>query len=208
MNVLAGAGKPVIGIVGGIGAGKSAVAAELAAMGCVLIDADRVGHEMLGRADARREIRQRWGDGVFGPDGNVDRKALAKRVFADPDELVALNGILHPLMRRRMAARIADAQADPSAAGVALDAAVLFEAGWDDLCTHTVFVSAPASQRFARVAATRGWTRAEWKKREKTQISLDTKAARCDSILENRTSASYLREQVRELFHRICPSGF
>ena len=207
MNGEARTGRPVIGIVGGIGAGKSAAAAELVALGCRLIDADRIGHEQLGRADVRQQVRRRWGDEVFGPDGQVDRKALASRVFADPNQLEALHAILHPPMRRRMAELIASAAEDTAVAGVVLDAAVLFEAGWDDLCTHVVFVSAPDEQRLARVAAGRRWTRAEWEKREKSQISLDRKAARCDSTIVNRTSVSCLREQVRELFHRICQSG-
>ena len=207
MSGRTGGGKPVIGIVGGIGAGKSAAAAELVAMGCRLIDADRIGHEVLDHEEVRRQVRERWGDGVFDPDGQVNRKVLASQVFADPDELKALNEILHPSMRRRMAEQIAVAASDPAAAGVVLDAAVLFEAGWDDLCSHVVFVSAPDEQRYARVSAGRGWTRAEWEKREKSQISLDKKAAKCDSTIDNRTSVSRLREQVRKLFHRICQPG-
>jgi dephospho-CoA kinase len=195
--------KPVIGVVGGIGAGKSTVAAELVRLGCGLIDADAIGHELLSDPDVQAELRRRWGEGGFGPDGGVDRGALARRVFHDPQELAALNAIMHPRMRRRMEERIARLAQDPSAAAVVIDAAVLFEAGWDDLCTHVVFVQAPEDARARRVQASRGWDRATWTAREKSQISLDSKARRCYVVLENSSSVSRLQEQVRKLFCRV-----
>lgn len=196
--------KPVIGIVGGIGAGKSTVAAEFAALGCVLIDADAIGHELLDEDDVRHQVRRRWGPGVFDDDGRVRRGELAARVFADPAELDELNRILHPRIRRQLAERIDAAMAAPGAAGAVVDAAVLFEAGWDDLCSHVVFVAADDPMRLQRVRRQRGWDRQMWQEREKSQISLDKKQAECDYTLDNRPSASLLREQVRQLFHRIC----
>jgi len=196
-------GKPVIGIVGGVGAGKSTAAGEFAALGCRLVDADRIGHELLGEPDVQAEIRRRWSDAAFAPGGQVSREALAEVVFDSPAELEALNAILHPRIRRRMAQAIAEAQADTSAEGVVLDAAVMFEAGWDDLCTHRIFVAAPAAERQRRVAESRRWSAEAWRLREKSQISLDIKAGRCQYTLDNRFSASFLREQIRLLFHRI-----
>ena len=195
--------KPVIGIVGGIGAGKSTAAAELVALGCVLVDGDAIGHELLGDPEVLRQLRQKWPDGVVSRDGQVDREALASRVFGDPGELEALNGILHPRIRRRMAQRIADARRDPAAGGIVVDAAVLLEAGWDNLCTHLVFVAAPQRERLRRVSGQRRWSPRVWQQREKSQISLDKKAAKCDYTIDNCSSVSRLREQIRELFHRI-----
>ncbi len=203
MNVPTTGGKPVIGIVGGVGAGKSTAAGYFVELGCRLIDADKIGHGLLDRPDVREEIRRRWSDGVFAPDGRVSRKALAEVVFDSPAELDALNAILHPLIRRRIELDIADAQADESATGVVLDAAVMFEAGWDDLCTHRVFVSAPDAERQRRVTESRHWSADDWREREKSQISLDIKASRCEHTLNNRFGASYLREQILVLFHRI-----
>ncbi len=203
MKVRRTGGKPVIGIVGGVGAGKSTAAGEFVALGCRLVDADKIGHELLGEPDVQAEIRRRWGDEAFAPDGQVSRRALAEVVFNSPAELEALNAILHPRIRRRTAQAIAEAQGDASVAGVALDAAVMFEAGWDDLCTHRVFVAAPAVERQRRVAESRRWSVEAWRAREKSQISLDIKAGRCEYTLDNRFSASFLHEQVRLLFHRI-----
>ena len=195
--------KPVIGIVGGVGAGKSTAAMEFVALGCRLIDADKLGHALLGEPNVQDEIRRRWGEAVFAPDGQVSRGALAEVVFNSQADLAALNAILHPLIRRRIVQAIADAQADESVTGVVLDAAVMFEAGWDDVCSHRVFVAAPAEDRQRRVAESRRWSDEMWRVREKSQISLDIKARRCEYSLNNRFGASFLREQVRVLFHRI-----
>ena len=194
--------KPVIGIVGGIGAGKSTAAQAFADLGCALIDADAIGHELLADPDVLRQVRRRWGQAV-GADGRVDRRVLAAVVFADAAELEALNRILHPRIRRELARRIARALADADTQGVVVDAAVLFEAGWDDLCTHRVFVAASDEQRSRRVARQRGWDHAVWQQREKTQISLDTKAAKSDYTVDNRSGASRLRKQIRQLLHQI-----
>jgi dephospho-CoA kinase len=86
---------------------------------------------------------------------------------------------------------------------VVLDAAVLFEAGCEDACTHCVFVDAPAAVRKRRVTTRRGWTEREWQRREKAQFSLDRKRARCDYTIENGFSVPRLRQQIRQLFHRI-----
>jgi dephospho-CoA kinase len=195
--------KPVIGIVGGVGAGKSTVAAEFAALGCRLIDADRIGHDVLTEPAVREAIVGRWGDVVMGADGQVSRQKLGQVVFDNPAELAALNAMMHPAIGRRIKEQIAQAQADASAEGVVLDAAVLFEAGWDELCTARVFVSAPDEARRRRVAETRNWSGQRWAAIEKSQISLDTKASRCEYNIDNRFSASFLREQVRVIFHRI-----
>jgi dephospho-CoA kinase len=195
--------KPVIALVGGIGAGKSTAAAELVALGCRLVDTDAIGHGLLAVEDVRDAFRRRWGEAVFAADGSVDRRAVAARVFPDPDELAALNAILHPRIRRSMEQQIAEALADADTKGVVVDAAVLFEAGWDDLCTHKVFVSAPAAERQRRAAVQRGWDEETWRLREKSQISLDKKAGRSDYTVDNRSGASLLREQIRQLFRRI-----
>ena len=193
----------MIGIVGGMGAGKSAVAAEFGALGCKVIDADAVGHATLEEPDVKAELRKRWGKEIFRADGSVDRPAVAKIVFGDRRELEALNLIVHPRMRRRMERQISEALSDGGVKGVALDAAVLFEAGWDDLCTHVVFVAAPKEVRVRRLSLRPGCGRGEVEAREKFQISLDNKARKCDYTIDNSSTVSHLHRQVGELFLRI-----
>lgn len=195
--------KPIIAVVGGIGAGKSTVARMFGELGCAVIDADAIGHELLDDPDVRRELHDRWGAEVFHDDGAVNRRALADIVFADARELAFLDAILHPRIRRRMELAVADAVAGPDVPGVVLDAAVLFEAGWDDLCTDIVFVDSDEGDRAARVNAARGWDARTWRRRENSQISLDLKRAKCDHVLHNRSGESHLNHRVRELFRRI-----
>ncbi|MBT3278892.1 MAG: dephospho-CoA kinase [Phycisphaerales bacterium] len=191
----------VVGLVGGIGAGKSLVAAELESLGLVRIDADRVGHELLTSESVCAAIRERWGDDVFSGD-EVNRAALGAVVFAEETQLRELESILHPLMRDVFAARIAEAK-QAGAVGVVLDAAVLFEAGWNDLCDATIFVAAPREVRLARVLAERDWTEPQFAAREKRQISLDTKTEFCCYTLDNGSSPSRLTPQVVSLFQTI-----
>ena len=136
----------------------------------------------------------------------MDRPALAARVFGNPKELAALNAILHPRLRRRMEAAIASARRDPRVPAVVMDAAVMLEAGWDDLCTHLVFVDAPAKARAER-SASRGWSAAEWQARENSQIPLDAKRQHCYLTLDNSSSPSRLRQRVCQLFEAIIHSA-
>ena len=192
----------MIGIVGGIGAGKSTVAAELAALGCRVIDADRIGHELLEDPQTRALVLARW-PAAADAAGRVDRHVLGRVVFADAGELAALNAIVHPRIRRRMQEATEQARREPGVSAVAIDAAVLFEAGWDDLCTHLVFVQSPDAARLERVRRTRGWDGQAWRQRENSQFSLDSKRARCEYSVDNSSDVSCLRERIRELFRKI-----
>jgi len=195
--------KPVIGLLGGIGSGKSTVAAELARLGCAVVDADRIGHELLTDPTVKDRLRALWGEGILDAAGGVSRPAVARRVFGSPEHLAELNALLHPRIRERMIARIAAAQTDPAVQAVVVDAALLLETDWQDLCTCFVFVQAGDGDRAARVARERGWDRAEWQRREKSQKPLDIKAAGADHVIDNSSSLSCLRERVRTIFHGI-----
>ena len=193
---------PVIGILGGIGAGKSTVAAEFAALGCLVIDGDAIGHELRESPGVKKAMRAEWGDGIFDASGSVDRKAMAAKVFTDPAALVRLNQILAPRIRRSIRRRIEKGLATPNVPAIVLDAAVLLEARWDNLCTEFIFVQADDRQRRARVA-TRGWSAQQWRDRENSQICLDIKAARCQYTVDNSSSIPLVREQVRRIFRKI-----
>lgn len=196
----------MIGIVGGIGAGKSTVAAELAALGCRVIDADRIGHQLLEEPAVRGRVLERW-PAVADASGAIDRPALAKIVFAADGELEALNAILHPMIRLRMQDGIGLARAEECVPAVVIDAAVLLEAGWDDLCTTLVFVGSRDDQRRHRVRESRGWDAQAWRQRENSQFSLDIKRTRCDYSVDNSSDVSCLRERIRELFRKIVNPG-
>jgi dephospho-CoA kinase len=197
-------GKPVIGLGGGIGSGKSTVARELEALGCAVIDADRIGHDLLRDPDVKSELVRRFGQAILlGESGAVDRQALGRRVFANPEDLSRLNAVMHPRIRAEMVRRIGESSAQTAVKAIVLDAALLLETDWHDLCDVLVYVSAPDEQRAQRVAESRAWDQADWKSRENSQKPLDTKAAAADYIVENSSSLSRLRELVQSIFERI-----
>lgn len=201
--------KPVIGLVGGIGAGKSAAAAAMARRGGVVIDADRLGHEALEVPAVKDLLVARWGRGVLKPDGAVNRRAIAGVVFRDPAELRALETVVYPEIVRRAGEEIEAAQADPAARFAVLDAAVMLEAGWSNVCDKLVFVDAPREQRLARLAARSGWTEAEVAAREAAQWPAEQKKARADAVVLNDGSPERLQDRVDRLMAGwgLLPSG-
>jgi len=194
--------KPVVGIVGGVGSGKTTAAKAFANRGGFVIDCDAVGHELLGDDTVRSELRKRWGESIFATNGSVDRSVLGKIVFSSKKQLDALNTILHPRIAARTDELITTAQADSKVTIIAVDAAVLFEAGWDKFCTHTIFVNAPLDQRIKRVTETRGWNEQILLQRESSQISLDSKAARCSHTVDNCSTESHLEDQIFQLIKK------
>lgn len=194
---------PVIGLIGGIGGGKSAAAALLAERGAVVIDADAVGHEVLRRPEIRERLVARFGSVILaacdlgaGAGPKVDRRALAKIVFADATARRDLEAIVHPAMFEDFGRTIAEARASGSAAAVVLDAAVLLEAGWDRACDLVVYVEAPRAVRLARVERTRGWSLADLEAREAAQQPCDVKRDRADYVLPNVAGPDELAVEV------------
>ncbi len=194
--------KPIIGLLGGIGSGKSTVAAAFTRRGGRLIVADTLGHEALRQPDIRDRIVQRWGRGVLDATGEVARRALGKIVFADGEERKALEGLTFPWIEWRCREEIAKADADPEASFVVLDAAVMLEAGWNNVCSRLVYIDVPRGDRLARLAAQRGWDAKEVEAREAAQWPLADKAARADAVLDNSGPPEAMEGQVEELLRR------
>lgn len=180
-------GRPplVIGLIGGVGCGKSTLADAIyerryqQRQDTLIVDGDTVGHEIRDLPHVQEQVVAAFGDDVIGDDGLIDRQVLGTRVFGggqqDPDSvrrgLDTLNGIMHPAMRAEFVDRI-----ETTAAPVVLfDAAILLEAGWDDLCDEIVMLDVTDANRLARVSE-RGWTEEQWRLREASQMPLDGKA--------------------------------
>lgn len=196
----------MIGLVGGMGAGKSLAASRFAELGAQVIDADAVGHALLDQSPARNAVRKRFGERVLVPAEiaggapRVDRRVLGGLVFAKPEALRDLEAILHPRMRRTFERAIDRAARRGEPRAVVLDAAVLFEAGWNDLCDVVVFVDAPREERLARLAAQRGWSAETVAARERAQMPLDEKRRRSDLVLLNNTDPDALRAAVDQFW--------
>jgi dephospho-CoA kinase len=191
--------KPVIGLVGGIGSGKSQVAAAFARRGGRVVAGDELAHAALRQPELRERIVARWGPEVLDERGEVQRRRLGAIVFADDGERRALEEVLHPWIKRRIREEVDAARADPAVRFVVLDAAVMLEAGWDGVCDRLVYIDAPREVRLRRLAEQRGWTPQEADARERAQLPLTEKAGRADHVLDNATTLDHLERQVDAL---------
>jgi dephospho-CoA kinase len=186
----------ILGLAGGIGSGKSAVAAILGDMGFIVSDSDAGARAVLGRPDVVRELVEAFGAGVLDAGGRPDRRAIADAVFGDEARRRTLEGIVHPRLHAERAELVCAAR-ERGAAGVVIDAPLLFEAGVDAECDAVIFVDTPRPLRLARVVAGRGWSEAELDRREAAQMSLDQKRRRSDHVVANDGDMHALRERVR-----------
>ena len=194
--------KPVIGLLGAPGSGKSLVARQMAELGCGVIDADKLAREALDEPEVRAQIGE-WWPGAIGRDGRVDRKALAKIVFHDPAALRRLEDVVHPRVgERRMELRRLY-QADALIHAIVEDAPLLLEKNLDRLCDVLVFVDAPREVRLERVRRTRDWSDEDLAAREKNQTPLDTKRSVSDYVIQNDDGEAATFEQVRRVLSKI-----
>lgn len=199
--------KPVLGLIGGIGSGKSRVAEELVKRGGYLISGDQLGHEALRQPDIRDRVRQRFGPQVVKDNGDVDRRLLGTMVFSNAAERRALEEMVFPFIERRIAEEIAAAQEVPQIRLIVVDAAVLLEAGWDRFCDHIVFVEAPPAVRLQRVAQQRGWNEKEVALREQAQWLLTAKRAKANHVVDNAGSLAQLQPQLDALLQQLSAAG-
>lgn len=191
----------VLGLIGGVGSGKSRVAALLAEHGACLLPGDEAGHEALRQPEIRESVIRSFGTGILDEHGEIVRRRLGAIVFADEKQLRVLETITHPWIKGRLAAQAAAAR-ERGCPLIVLDAAVLLEAGWDDLCDVIVYVHAPRAQRIERVRQQRGWGEEELRARERRQRSLTEKVTRADVAVDNSGSPVYLAQQVNGLLRQ------
>lgn len=195
--------KTILGLIGGIGSGKSEVARELARHGALVINADALGHEALRQPAIREQIRKRWGQEVFNAEGEVDRSKLGAIVFGDLAGLRALEKLSFPWIEKRFHEEVNKANRDPSIPLIVLDAAVMLEAGWNKVCDRLIFVDAPRQLRLRRLAEQRGWTAKDLEKREQAQWPLEKKASLAHFQLDNSGSREHIARQVDDLLRQL-----
>jgi dephospho-CoA kinase len=201
--------KLVVGLIGGIGSGKSQVASAFARRGARIIAGDQLGQAALRDPVIKARVIARWGEGILDENGDIDRRRLAAIVFADESERKALEAITHPWIHRRIHACLEEARADARVPLIVLDAAIMLEAGWNDVCDRLVYIDAPRAVRLERVSRQRGWNETEWETREQAQLPLTEKVVRADHVLDNSFSLEHLNRQVDDLLHLwgLAPAG-
>lgn len=195
--------KPIIGLCGGIGAGKSQVAAEFARLGCRVISSDALNHEVLRRPDVAATLRAWWGPDVLDANGQVDRARVAEIVFRQGEQKRRLEGLVYPLIAELRSSKITDANGDLAVKAIILDSPLLFESNLDRLCDSIVFIDTPREQRLARLGQTRGWTAQELHERERWQMPLAEKRARSAFVVDNAGAPERLGAQVADILASI-----
>jgi dephospho-CoA kinase len=199
--------KPVIGILGGMYSGKSTVTAELAKLGCAVIDADSISNQLLEEKDVLKKIVHVFGKEILDNKGKIDRSALANRVFGDPAKLETLTGILHPLVMARVEQLITQYSSQPNVRAIALDMPLLVEVGWEKRCDHIIFVDCAPPVRLERAKNKGVFEADQLKIRENLQISLDKKKRIADNIVDNNSDLSGLSKQIANIFSTIMDKG-
>jgi len=199
--------KTVIGILGGVGSGKSTVAAEFAKLGCKVVDADKIAHDLLEKKAAKKKIVDLFGKTVLDSTGKIDSKKLADVVFADADKLSSLNKIIHPLVLGRAEELIKRYNRQNEVKAIVLDMPLLVEVGWAKRCDKLIFVDCKRQLRVDRAKKMGVFEENQLKIRENFQISLDNKVAIADNTVDNNSAFSALPRQVADIFSYIVDNG-
>ena len=196
--------RPIIGIAGGIGSGKSLVADFFAELGPgLVIRADDQVRASYLDPQIRATLRQWWGDEVATADGAIDRAEVARRIFSDEKERHRLEQLLHPWVQAAGQSRMVQAAADPQLLIFVWDTPLLYETGQFRQCDAMVFVEAGFEQRLSRLARRSGWNAGELNRRENSQWPLDRKREISDYVIDNSASADVARGQVTDVLSRF-----
>jgi dephospho-CoA kinase len=188
----------LVGLTGGIGSGKSTVSARLAELGARVVDADAIVRQVQEPGtDVFSGIVERFGDGVVGEDGALDRQAIADIVFNDPDELKALNEIVHPAVGVEIARQLLEAAETDDV--VVLDVPLLVESGRDDMAAIVV-VDVDPEVAVARLVEHRGFDEADARARMARQVSREDRLAKATKVLDNSGTVDDLLAQVDALW--------
>ncbi len=185
----------VLVVAGAIGTGKSTVCAWLAQRGAFVIEADRVGHELLLRPDVAQALGERFGQGVRDERGAVDRRRLGAHVFADPQALAELGSIVHPPLLAEIRRRIERLRESRAAELIVVDAALHFQFDPPLPCDAVLMTDAPKTEQVRRIVARDGLSPEEARQRVDRTLAVKASLARADAVIETDRP----RAQVRAL---------
>lgn len=190
-----------VGLTGGVASGKSTVSRMLAELGAVVIDADLLAREVVGRGtDGLEEVVAAFGSQVLTPAGDLDRPALGARVFADETRRRDLEAIIHPRVRARAAEIEASA---PEGSLIVHDIPLLAETGQGAAFDAVVVVDVPSELQVERMVRDRGWTPAEANSRIAAQASREERRAIATYVIDNTGTIDDLRRRVAEVFAKL-----
>lgn len=197
----------MVGLVGGIASGKSQVGKMFESLGGLVIDADKLGHEVLQRPSVASHLGQLFGNEILDDQGQVIRRAVGKLVFGEDAESATrrnqLEQIVHPLIHSEALKRLADVRSSPKPpTAVVIDAPLLLEKNWAPLCDVILFIDTPDAVRMER-ATKRGWSRQHFEARERSQLSLEKKRKAATHIVSGTLDESTLRNTIANLLREM-----
>lgn len=194
----------VVGLTGGLGTGKSLVAKELKRLGAHLVDADGIAREVtISGTPAYDGIKKEFGPGFIGPEGEIDRKALATLVFSDPERLKRLNEITHPAIIREIEARVAAIEKDHPGGIIVVDAPLLIEVGLEKKVDRVVVVYADEKTQLERVMDRDGLGREEARMRINAQMPVKEKVEFADFVIDGNGSVEETVGSVEGVYERL-----
>jgi len=193
----------IIGLTGGFGSGKSAVSQFLAELGAVVIDADKVGHEVFKPGtEAWQEVVGIFGQRIISIDGTIDRRKLGKVVFHNPDARARLNQIMHPRILERVKAMIEEYERGGTDI-VVIEAPLLLEARWKSMISELWVTSAPQATVISRLREQKGIPESESLARIRTQLTDEERTSQADVVIYTDCTLDELKDRVVELWHEL-----
>jgi len=194
----------IIGVTGGVGTGKSTVAALFGGLGAVVLDADRISHRLMEPGqDVWKKISSRFGARVMTADGRIDRRRLGETAFGSSRRLAQLTGIIHPAVRRQIKARLTQIRRRDPRAVVVLDIPLLIEAKGAYPLDALVVVFSPLAAVTRRLKRHRQWSAKEVKRRQSFQMPLKEKEDQADFVVQNGGGLKSTRRQVLAIWKKL-----
>lgn len=193
-----------VGLTGGLATGKSYVGQIFGELGCYLIEADRLGHQVLERGgEAYAAVVDAFGVEILRPDGAIDRRALASQVFNNQERLERLNAIVHPAVEQLRKARVLEIATRNTDAIVVYEAAIIFEHDSQSRFHATVLTVCGREQQIQRAMARSGWSRGEAEARIGRQWSDEAKRKLATFVIDTSGSFAETRQQTAEVYNRL-----
>jgi dephospho-CoA kinase len=194
----------LVGLTGGVATGKSLVAEELKRLGAELIDADAVSREIMVKGSPAYDgILKEFGPGIMAADGSIDRKALGRIVFADPEKLARLNALTHSRIIERIRVQTETLKKKPGNPIIVINAALLIEVGHHKEMDCLVVVSAPVDIQVERLAKRDGLDKDSALRIIKAQMPIEKKVELADYVVENSGTVAEALEKTRDLYERL-----
>ena len=193
----------IVGLTGGIASGKSEAAKYLESLGAHCVDADAISHFLTGTdGPLLTDIRAEFGDGVFNPDGTLDRRALAEVIFNDGEKRRRLDAITHPSIQKAMLDEVEDAEKAGEKV-IFLNVPLLFETGMDALCDETWLISTQKDIQLSRLMERDGFDEEQALSRVRSQMSDEDKEQRASIVIDNNRSVEKLMSELQSQYNSL-----